>query len=131
MSDELDRIISREDEIVPSSGFVASVMDAVRQEAAASQPIPFPPIPFPWLRALPGFFAMGALLVLLIVGVVRGIFMSASASSNSSNWLESSWTHFLGQTNAEWIALALLLTAFSVFLVLRLTKEPSEGADAA
>jgi len=30
-------------------GFLASVMDRVREEAAAP-----PPIPFPWKRALPG-----------------------------------------------------------------------------
>jgi hypothetical protein len=125
MSDELDRIISREDEIVPSSGFVASVMDAVRQEAAASQPIPFPPIPFPWVRALPGFIALGAVLALLIAGMVREARLPAVAYSHTlPDWLDS-WTHSLVQANAEWIALALLLTAFSVFLILRLTKEPS------
>ena len=32
---EIDRILSREDEILPSSGFAVSVMDAVRREAAA------------------------------------------------------------------------------------------------
>ena len=39
---EIDRILSREDEILPSSGFVVSVMEAVRREAAAPPPIPFP-----------------------------------------------------------------------------------------
>ena len=33
--DEINRILSREDEILPSSGFAVSVMDAVRREAAA------------------------------------------------------------------------------------------------
>jgi hypothetical protein len=35
-----------EEELLPSSGFVASVMDRVRQEAALPAPIPFP-----WKRA--------------------------------------------------------------------------------
>ena len=42
MNDEFDRIMS-EEEILPSSGFAASVMEAVRREAVAP-----PPIPFPW-----------------------------------------------------------------------------------
>jgi hypothetical protein len=36
--DEIDRILSRQDEIVPSSGFAASVMEAVRREAAVPPP---------------------------------------------------------------------------------------------
>ena len=40
------------DRLVPSSGFTESVMSAVRAEAAAP-----PPIPFPWMRALPGIAA--------------------------------------------------------------------------
>ena len=63
MKDEdIDRILSRNDEILPSSGFSVSVMDAVRREAAAP-----PPIPFPWKRALPGVVA-GAIALLLVLG---------------------------------------------------------------
>ena len=40
--DELDRILSKETEIAPSSGFVSAVMDVVRSEASAPPPIPFP-----------------------------------------------------------------------------------------
>jgi hypothetical protein len=47
--DDLDRILSRQEDIVPSSGFVSNVMDAVRREASAP-----PPIPFPWKWAIPG-----------------------------------------------------------------------------
>jgi hypothetical protein len=55
--EELDRILSAEREILPSPGFAASVMRAVREEACAP-----PPIPFPWKRLLPG-------LVVSLVGV--------------------------------------------------------------
>lgn len=42
-NDELDRILtSNDDDILPSSGLVASVMEAVRSEAATPSPIPFP-----------------------------------------------------------------------------------------
>jgi hypothetical protein len=50
MRDELlDRILAAEEGLIPSSGFAASVMDRIREEAAAP-----PPIPFPWKRAIPG-----------------------------------------------------------------------------
>lgn len=45
----LDRILASEEELIPSSGFAASIMDQIREEAAAP-----PPIPFPWKRAVPG-----------------------------------------------------------------------------
>jgi hypothetical protein len=62
---EMDRILSNQDEIVPSSGFVALVMQAVRCETAAP-----PPIPFPWRRALPGLaLAVFALVLVAVVGV--------------------------------------------------------------
>ena len=47
--DNLDRILGTEEELVPSSGFAMSVMDRVREEATAPQPIPFP-----WKRIAPG-----------------------------------------------------------------------------
>jgi hypothetical protein len=57
MKDELlDRILATEEELVPSSGFAASVMERIREEAAAPQPIPFP-----WKQAVPG--------IVLAVGV--------------------------------------------------------------
>ena len=46
---DLDRAFSEQESIQPSSGFVSSVMDAVR--AAQSTP---PPIAFPWKRSTPG-----------------------------------------------------------------------------
>jgi hypothetical protein len=62
---EMDRILVRQDEIQSSSGFITSVMEAVRAEAAAP-----PPIPFPWKRALP-VLALGAaaLVLVLVMGV--------------------------------------------------------------
>ncbi|MGD0800103.1 MAG: hypothetical protein ABR906_02185 [Terracidiphilus sp.] len=52
---EIDRALATEDELIPSSGFLSSVMERVQEEAVAP-----PPIPFPWMRALPGIlFAVG------------------------------------------------------------------------
>ena len=62
MSDsDMDRILLKHDEILPSSGFAASVMEAVRREASAP-----PPIPFPWRRALPGIVVATFALVLVV-----------------------------------------------------------------
>ena len=51
--------------IAPSSGFAAAVSDALRAEAAAPKPLPFP-----WLRALPGL--VGIPIVLIVVAIVAG-----------------------------------------------------------
>ena len=63
--DDLDGLYSHEPEIVPSSGFTASVMDAVRAQAQAP-----PPIPFPWKRALPGIAAAVLALVWIIFACI-------------------------------------------------------------
>jgi hypothetical protein len=61
MEDGIDGILSRDHEIVPSNGFAARVMQAVRRET--SEP---PPIAFPWRRALPGLSAAAVALVTLL-----------------------------------------------------------------
>ena len=64
-SDNLDRILSSEEELAPSTGFAASVMDRVREEAAAPEPIAFP-----WKRVLPGAIVAAAGLVWCVVQMV-------------------------------------------------------------
>jgi len=113
--DELDRILSGDTGIVPSSGFTRSVMETVRRDAAAP-----PPIPFPWKAALPGLVACA---VILILADVSG-FRSASLALPD-------WGRFVPAVDAAlaaavkmgagWVALALLLTLGSVTLSMRLT----------
>jgi hypothetical protein len=50
--DELDRILSSEDSLQPSSGFVMSVMEAIHREAEVPQPLHFP-----WVRFVVGLSA--------------------------------------------------------------------------
>jgi len=57
---------SEQDRILPSSGFADAVMAAVRQEASAPAPIPFP-----WKRALPGMIAAVLLLGAMLVFAAR------------------------------------------------------------
>lgn len=94
--DELDRVLSMQDELQPSSGFAASVMEAVRREAAAP-----PPIPFPWKRAWPGLVVAGlALVVLVAVEVLqpsRGLIHPQFSMS-----LPSLLTPISGGTGSGW-----------------------------
>ena len=53
----IKRILAAEEELIPSSGFLAATMERVRDEAAMPKPIPFP-----WLRALPGIVLAVAVL---------------------------------------------------------------------
>lgn len=112
-NDDLDRILSTEQEIIPSSGFVAAVMDTVRHDAAAP-----PPIPFPWKRALPGLCAAGiALASVFIAGcalLIRGTAnqpLSARLLSVFASVLEV-WDVVGG----SWIVLALVVSFVSVKL---------------
>jgi len=122
MSDtEMDRILFRQDEILPSSGFAASVMEAVRREAAAP-----PPIPFPWKRALP--FLVVATLVLaavVVAGVAVIVQISREPSSQGatvSSLLTSLMPMWQGTSGATlgWISLALLTALASVKFAMRL-----------
>ncbi|MGB9205500.1 MAG: hypothetical protein WCB94_16200 [Terriglobales bacterium] len=119
---EIDSILSRADEILPSSGFAVSVMDAVRREAAAP-----PPIPFPWKRALPGLVIGGLALALVLVAGAVAITQLGRASTTAqfSTFLPSLMpTLFHGgiESAAIWTAMALLMTLVSVKLSMRLAS---------
>jgi hypothetical protein len=111
--DDLDRILYKEQEIMPSSAFVASVMDAVRREKMAP-----PPIPFPWKRALPGLFAAGITLVSVLVAG-RTLFIHETATHPLPVQLPSTFAVILAGWNslgASWIAVALVTSVASVKL---------------
>jgi hypothetical protein len=117
--DEMDRMLLRENEILPSSGFVVSVMEAVRREAVAP-----PPIPFPWKRVLPGLVVAGAVLVTIVVvlvGAHAGTVPVPRADSPSSAVLSlgpslfgPSLLHGGIESAATWIVLALVTAFVSV-----------------
>jgi hypothetical protein len=111
--DDLDRILSKEPEIIPSSGFAVSVMDAVRREAAAP-----PPIPFPWQRALPGLCAAGFVIVWAFVMAIT-LFIHGPATQPVPAELPSvfdSISRGWNTVEANWIVLALGVTFASVRL---------------
>jgi len=122
-NDELDRILSKHDDIQPSSGFAASVMDAVRNEASAP-----PPIPFPWKRALPVLLVAALALVAVVIGAVAAIVQlgrGAGAPQLTSSFL---WEMIPIQargpvgTGFAWTAAALLAAFVSVKLSIRLAS---------
>jgi len=64
--EDMDRVLARDAEGVRASPrFAAAVMAAVRREAKAP-----PPIPFPWTRAVPGIAAALLLVVFAVVPLV-------------------------------------------------------------
>ena len=118
--DEIDRILSRQDEIVPSSGFAASVMEAVRREAAVP-----PPIPFPWKRAMAGLVVGGLALALVLVAGIVALVQSGRAATTAHFSMPVPSTlppMFNGgvESAAIWTVLALLLAFVSVKLSMRL-----------
>jgi hypothetical protein len=124
--DDLDRALMETEEIVPSSGFVASVMEAVQQEAAASAPIPFP-----WKWALPGLIVSVALAMGLIVrwvysgARVNHPMDTATVALPTANLL-SMLPHGQVATSTlvalEWSALALGLSLATVWLSMRIAS---------
>ena len=118
---EINSILSREDEILPSSGFAVSVMDAVRREAAAP-----PPIPFPWKRALPGLVVGGLVLAVVLVGGVAAIARLGKAATPQLSMVSPPAMPpiFSGgiESAAIWTVLALLVAFVSVKLSMRVAS---------
>jgi hypothetical protein len=117
---ELNRILSREDEILPSSGFAVSVMDAVRREAAAP-----PPIPFPWKSAMAGLVVGGLAMGLVLVAGIFVLVQSGreATTAHFSMPLPSTLPPMFNggvEAAAIWTVLALLLALISVKLSMRL-----------
>jgi RNA polymerase sigma factor (sigma-70 family) len=92
--EEIDRALSTDGTILPSSGFASSVMEAVRRDKEMP-----PPIPFPWKRARPGFIVCPAAVAVLPLSGGVEVQINAGVS---------------------WILVALLVAALSVVLSLRL-----------
>jgi hypothetical protein len=117
--DELDRILSEDEEVLPSAGFAVSVMQAVRLEASTP-----PPLAFPWKRALPGLAAAAVALGLGLVQAHAAAGPGAAGPARLVRWL-STLVPVLEAAVAgggHWIALALLLTYASVKLSMRLAR---------
>ena len=131
--DELDHMLARSfgpphsraahaESIEPSSGFAASVMERVREEAAAA----LGPIRFPWLRAVPGIcmvvLAVAVCATLLTFGSIGVVHLAshafASATAPGSQSAVADWTETVMRLHLGWLAIGLLV-AFVPFSLSR------------
>lgn len=116
--DHIDRVLSSDQELVPTSGFLASVMDQVREEAITPQPIPFP-----WKRALPGMALVAGTIGWLIYEFIRTALAGDWQIKRTAMHLPAADLNLLAP--ASWIALALVFSlaswAFSRRLMRRST----------
>jgi hypothetical protein len=102
---EIGQILAAEEELLPSSGFAASVMDRVRQEAALPAPTPFP-----WMKTIlvilvaSGICGWGA-VELVRLGVPEYVLSAMSWMSIPPQHLSVDLVRSLEQ--AGWMALAL------------------------
>jgi len=85
---------------------LASVMERVREEAAAP-----PPIPFPWKRAVPGFVVAAGVMGWGVVEFVRFIGPAVAAVKLSQPHVSAGLARPLEQ--AGWVAAALALSLVS------------------
>ena len=113
-ADELTgRILSAEEELVPSSGFLAATMERVRDEAAIPKPIPFP-----WLRALPGIVLAVAVLGWCGFELARVVLAHPREISLMQPHMATAAVSALEP--AGWVAVALAVSMFSWLFARRL-----------
>jgi hypothetical protein len=103
---EIDHILATEEELIPSSGFLASVMERVEEEAAAP-----PPIPFPWKRAVPGILLASGVFGWGAVELVRNAPEALRSLALASPHLSADAVASL--ENAAWVVAALGLSLAS------------------
>ncbi len=117
--DDLDRILSADDDIVPASGLVASVMDLVRTEASAPPPIPFPFARLAWTLA-----AVIALTTWLAWSGVTDPLWEPVMSLSPDAWasLLKQAADVAVRTGAGWTATALAVAILSARLAARLAS---------
>jgi hypothetical protein len=133
--DEIDRMLVRSfgpphsraahaESIEPSSGFAASVMERVREEAAAAAALG--PIRFPWRRAVPGICmavlavaVCATLLMLASIGAVQLASHAAfSATAAGPRAAIAGWSETAMRLHLGWLAIGMMI-AFVPFTLSR------------
>jgi hypothetical protein len=109
----IDPILADEEELIPSSGFLAATMERVREEAACPKPIPFP-----WLRALPGIIVAVVALGWCGIALARVILSSLRETSLTQVHLTPATRSVLEP--AGWVAAALTASMLSWLFARRL-----------
>jgi len=115
---EIGHILATEEDLMPSSGFSASVMDRVRQEAALPAPTPFP-----WMKAIvlillaSGICGWGAIELVRLGMPALGL-TAISRLTIPPQHLSADFVRSLEQ--AGWVALALCTSLVSWLFSCRL-----------
>jgi hypothetical protein len=110
---EIEAILAGEEELLPSSGFLSSVLERIEQEAAAP-----PPVPFPWKRAVPGILMAAGVFSWGTVKLIRLDLLTPALLRFTLPPLSSA---VIGQIEqAGWIAMALGVSLLSWLLARRL-----------
>ena len=109
----IEEILASDEEIVPSSGFLGTVMERVHEEASAP-----PPIPFPWKRALPGLALVAGVFGWMGVELVRAGIPAMKQGLPATVQIPPGLVQPLEQ--AGWVALALAVSLASWLLARRL-----------
>ncbi|MEI9967378.1 MAG: hypothetical protein WDM87_01645 [Terracidiphilus sp.] len=110
----IERILAAEEELIPSSGFLAATMERVREESAMPKPIPFP-----WLRALPGIVLAVAVLGWCGFEMVRAGLRSAGEIPLAQSHWPAVNMHALEPVG--WVAVALVAPMLSWILSRRIS----------
>jgi hypothetical protein len=115
--DKVDAILASEEAIVPSSGFLAAVIERVQEESRTPAPIPFP-----WKRAIPGLVLVATVFGWAGVELVRrGV---ASSVGIPLTVPHGSMAFALPFDHAAWVALALGISLASWLLARKLAGRP-------
>jgi hypothetical protein len=109
----IDHILASEELLIPSSGFLASVMERVHEEATAP-----PPIPFPWKRAIPGMVLAAGVFGWGAFELVRYGLPAVGSIALAPPHLSAAVARPLEQVG--WVALALGMSLLSWLLSRRL-----------
>jgi hypothetical protein len=103
-NNNLDRILSGGQDVIPSSQFVRNVMVAVHREASIPAPIPFP-----WRHVMPGLAtclaALASMIVLAVSQFWGGFAVTGPASSIFLNVVGVAARLDLG-----WVSLAVVVS---------------------
>jgi hypothetical protein len=116
--DAIDSVLSSDQELVPTSGFLATVMERVREESIVPKPIPFP-----WKLAVPGMVLAAATIGWLIYEFIRTALAGDLQIKFAQPHLPATELNLL--TPAMWIAIALLFSLASWAFSRRLIRRSS------
>jgi hypothetical protein len=104
MDKNLDRILSSDQDVVPSSQFVRNAMVAVHREASVPAPIPFP-----WRHVMPGLALCLAALASMIVLAVYQFWAGLPGTGPGSSMFLTAF-EVANRLDLGWVAFALVVS---------------------